>query len=70
MRIILYYLNCIALMISFGGLVYSVSMLLLHLQDYKKWLIALTIFLLLFALFLGFFIIRKSKLPLAGKDFY
>ena len=67
--IILYYLNLIALIISLGGIIYSVAMFFIRSNEQSKWLITGIIFLLTFILLIVLFVIRRSKIPAAGRDY-
>lgn len=68
-RLILYYLNWVAILFAGGGMVYSLAMIVLGDRGWREgWVPVLIFFLVLIGS--GFlFVVRKSIVPVAGKDY-
>ena len=68
-RLFLYYVNRLAICFAFGGMIYSLIKVLIGDYKWHEGLISGFVFL---AIFIGLgiiYIVRKSKLPAAGKDY-
>ena len=64
-----YILVVIFLFLSTAGFLYSVIGLVIHISDWKTWIIKLLVFILLFWLFFFLNILRKQHFPVPGIDY-
>ncbi len=69
-RLVLYYLNWGIIVLSFTGIISSIIMMIIESDEQDEWLTNGLIFVILFVFFAFIYIIRKSKLPAAGKDYH
>ena len=68
-KLILYLITKLFLIAAAFGILYSAYMLFTNLDEWIFWLAALVVNFILLGIFIGLYILRKSKFPLPGIDY-
>ena len=66
---ILYLSLKLSMFVAFAGIIYSIIMILVGINETKYWLIRLGAFLVAAVIIFSLQILRRSKFPIPGKDY-
>jgi len=69
-KLILYILSKAFLYASFIGFIYSIVMIFVESEEATYWIVRSALFLILSGIALLLYIVRKSKIPLPGRDYH
>ena len=70
LRLVLYYLNILAIGLSIAGLVFATTMIFIFRDEWLGWLKWMLVCLACSILLAALFIFRKNKFPVQGKDYF
>ncbi len=68
-RLILYVISKVIIYLSVIGSLYSLVMIFVEQNNFEYWLIRTALFVIVTIITSVLFIIRKAKIPAAGKDY-
>jgi len=68
-RLILYIISKVFIYLAVIGSLHAIVMIFVEQSDFKYWLIRTSLFVIVTIIAIVLFIIRKARIPAAGKDY-